>query len=313
MPSLNLVMRGIQTKVYLDELKKIVSKLSRGNNKAKVLFHVDEHRKMCDRTSDIDISAASFCKGAMETLAEVPLARVVATCTEKPDLPQLEYSEVCRYPVGIPPFDIVRAMKETKLKNETGNYYYPLQIQIDKKNLDCEEKRLFAILKFKLAMKLTKDMNNLHFPDPDHKKFLKEFHEIAVGIEKEVVGRKSRKERKEKLKSCCNLRNVKFKWEKSSPYATTLLLGVDDADYEKELAQERFSGLIQLLVYGKKLITTLNLADRLNLVNIETPTYYKVAKERKKYQVKVSNFLSKTCGAGFSFNTGGDLQTSETT
>ena len=106
-------------------------------------------------------------------------------------------NEVCRSSMGVPPIDIERAMKETKLIDEKGNYYLPLHFPIDNQYLDDEEKRLYVTLKFKLAMKITKDRNNLHFPDPRHIKFLNEFHEIAT------AGTKSRQELKEQLAVNC--------------------------------------------------------------------------------------------------------------
>ena len=89
-----------------------------------------------------------------ESNSAVPVT-VVVTHLDKPDLPFNTSSEVCRSPVGLPPLDIERLMKETKLQDDEGKYYYPFHFPFDKKNLDREGKRLFAILKFKLAMKVS--------------------------------------------------------------------------------------------------------------------------------------------------------------
>ena len=103
-------------------------------------------------------------RGAMSTLAMVKIKNsteknepvtVVATYTDMPDLPH-KSTGVCRAPVGLPPLDIERVMKVTKLKDEKGNYYYPFHFPLMvKKKLDREEKRLFATLKFKLALKIS--------------------------------------------------------------------------------------------------------------------------------------------------------------
>lgn len=106
---------------------------------------------------------------------------VVATYTDKSDLPYLSTSGVCRAPLGLLPIDIDRIMKETKLKNQKGNYYYPFHFPIDKK-LDRVEKRLFATLKFKLAMKISKEkIRHLHFPGSLSKyTFLKYFIKLQT-------------------------------------------------------------------------------------------------------------------------------------
>ena len=104
---------------------------------------------------------------------------VVATYTDMPDLPRQPSIDVCRAPVGLPPLDIEHSvMKVTKLKDEKGNYYYPFHFPLmDKKTLDREEKRLFATLKFKLAVKISQyGRSNLHFPSIDYFTFCQKLH-----------------------------------------------------------------------------------------------------------------------------------------
>ena len=146
--SYNIDIRGVipDRKIKLNELKKMISELSSDDKNAKILIHVDEHRKMCSRSKKKNDPGASFYKSAMKTLAKIPGVTVIATYVYKPDLPYTTNSDVCRASVGLPPFDIERVMKVTKLKDETGNYYYPFKFSFDKK-LDREEKRLFATLK----------------------------------------------------------------------------------------------------------------------------------------------------------------------
>ena len=119
---------------------------------------------------------ADFSKGAMETLAMatdsnsteteewiIPVT-VVATYTDKPDLPTLS-TGVCRAPVALPPIDIERVMDLTKVKDEKENYYFPFHFAFDKKKLDREGKRLFATLKFKLALKIAElRRDSIYFP-----------------------------------------------------------------------------------------------------------------------------------------------------
>ena len=117
---------------YMGEL---ISKLSKGGKEPRILIHVDEHRKMCERISKENDPGAEFSKGAMAALVmptkhmnEYPVT--VATCTDAPDFPYQPTLSVCRVPV--PPFDIERVMKETKAEDEKGNYYYPFHFPFDK-------------------------------------------------------------------------------------------------------------------------------------------------------------------------------------
>ena len=119
------------------KLRELISKLSSGDREANVLFHVDEHRNMCKRTSEENDPGASFSEGAMKTLAAC--GTVVATYIDKPDFFKpygtSTSSGVCRYPIGLPPIDIENLMKEYKLKDDNENHY-PFQFPFDKKILD---------------------------------------------------------------------------------------------------------------------------------------------------------------------------------
>ena len=189
------------------KLKELISKLSCGDRKAKVLFHVDEHRKMCPRTNEENDPGALFSKGAMETLADC--GTVVATYIDKPDFLNpigTSPDPVCRYPIGLPPIDIENLMKEYKLKDDNENHYHPFQFPFDKKILDREGKRLLATLKFKLAVKCASfhRMAHVHFPGDEFKLFCKNF---KGAIDKTKIGEndnddKKRKKAKEILKAC---------------------------------------------------------------------------------------------------------------
>jgi DNA-binding transcriptional MerR regulator len=73
------------------------------------LFHLDEHRKMCPRISEED-TGKDFSRGAMELLARVPRAQVVATYTDVPSLPSKGSSGVCRIPLKMPILNINKVM-----------------------------------------------------------------------------------------------------------------------------------------------------------------------------------------------------------
>ena len=74
------------------------------------LFHLDEHRKMCRRISN-DGTGKDFSRGALQLLAEVSRAVVVATYTDLPLLPPQGSSEACRVPVRMPILDIIKVME----------------------------------------------------------------------------------------------------------------------------------------------------------------------------------------------------------
>jgi len=79
---------------------------------SKVLIHIDENRKMCQRQLDpltID-HGALFSRGAMEVLAMIPMVTVVASYLEPPPISPMGSSAVCRYPIPVPCLDIDQVM-----------------------------------------------------------------------------------------------------------------------------------------------------------------------------------------------------------
>ena len=64
---------------FKDELEKYLDE--KLGDQHQCLFHLDEHRKMCPRISEGD-TGKDFSRGAMELLARVSRARVVATYTD---------------------------------------------------------------------------------------------------------------------------------------------------------------------------------------------------------------------------------------
>ena len=132
-------------------MKELIAKLAKGGKEPRILLQFDEHRYMCERTGEKNDYGADFSRDAMSSLAmtirknamaiigensdstniekKIPVT-VVATYTDKPDLPSSPSPCVCRAPVGLPPIDIELVMKVTKLKDEKGNYYYPFHFPI---------------------------------------------------------------------------------------------------------------------------------------------------------------------------------------
>jgi hypothetical protein len=88
---------------YVEELESYLDeKLGKDHS---IWFHVDEHSKMCDRRPRSE-GGAAFLRGAMETLALIRNAKVVATCTARPAVPVITSSGVCRIPIALPLLDV---------------------------------------------------------------------------------------------------------------------------------------------------------------------------------------------------------------
>ena len=280
---------------YMEEL---ISKLSKGGKKTRILFHVDEHRDMCERTGKKRDTGADFSRGVMSTLVmadpekecdeslPIPIT-VIATYTDIPDLPYKSTSGVCRSPLGLPPIDIERVMKVTKVKDKKGNYYYPFQFPFDKKDLEHrDEKRLFATLKFKLAMKISiEGRQNLHYPDPnsDYLNLCEQFNLITFGS----------LELKEKLIACSNLCNFTVKEDlQTSTYATELLLGIPEERYDaltkKRLKREN------LLMYGALWTAPLETLLFLREASKDLQNVYKNPKASMKDIVNGADLMSHT-------------------
>ena len=111
----------------------------------KCLVHIDEHRKMCSRDGSFVGSGTAFSRGAMKALARVSGVTVVATYIDLPPLPPLGSSKVCRRPVMLPTLDInkvIDAVTELQFKYSDVSVLTPSQ------------RRMFATLRFRLAMKI---------------------------------------------------------------------------------------------------------------------------------------------------------------
>ena len=298
-------------------MEDLVSKLSKGGTKPRILIHVDEHRKMCARTNKENDPGAEFSKGAMATLVmatkkhidEYPVT-VVATYTDAPDFPYNSTSGVCRAPVPLPPIDIERVMKETKVKDEKGNYYYPFHLPFDKKDLeDREAERIFATLKFKLAMKISKigqQYLHVHVPGSTFPNFCKQFHEIAIrkeeGEGKDDVKKKKKKileERKKKLRDCSNICSSKVKARITASsdeleYATALLLGIPEEEYNTITKERLENANLNLLVYGNLWTASLETLLSLRETSQDLQNVHTQCQEHMKKIVSGYDFFSST-------------------
>lgn len=108
-------------------------------------MHIDEHGKMCPQNEGEPgqrWKGADFSKGAMTALLKVPVVRVIATYTAKPPLPPVGSSAVCRHPVSLPIIDIDAVMQAIE----------ELKFPHSQKDFDKGQKRLWATLRFRLAM-----------------------------------------------------------------------------------------------------------------------------------------------------------------
>ena len=204
----------------------------------------------CVRTDTKNDPGAQFSKGAMETLAAH--GTVIATFIDAPDIKPIgSSSEVCRFPIGVPPIDIENVMKEYMLKDENENEYHPFHFPFDKKTLYRDEKRLLATLKFKLAVKLTSlTMPNVHDPNDEFKSFCKQFKEAV-----DQTKNNNKPDPKEILVACSEKCIVVYynSVTKFSDKAVDFFLGIPDVDYDK-LTKKKITGL-KLLVLDEKIWT----------------------------------------------------------
>ena len=151
-------------------------------SESRCLFHVDEHFKMCLRQTEVGVQpgGAAFSRGAMEPLALVENATVVATDTARPPLPPKGSSQVCREPVALPCLDINQVIADfDELHPHHGPDFDPTLDRFWGKQLGREQRRLFATLRFRLAIKLGKQLGiaTLHRRGTslDTESFLKQF------------------------------------------------------------------------------------------------------------------------------------------
>ena len=204
----------------VNKLRKLFADMAPNDETSpRILVHIDEHRKMCPRNESSYrnetrmCEGALFSKGAMSTLVRVPGMSVIATYTEQPPLPPKGSSGVCRRPVPLPSFNVDAAMQAIK----------ELKFHHSQKDFDGNQKRLWATLRFRLAMMVRKKgILNLHARTNEMTEFLQEFEKAA-----------NHEDVTEALKKCIKLCNVTFKKvQVNDPNALKLLCGVPDEEME---------------------------------------------------------------------------------
>lgn len=210
----------------------------------RILIHIDEHRGMCDRVED-PLAGANFSSGAMSVLSRTPRVTVLSTYTNMPPLPPLHSSQTCRDPVSVPTLD-VDAMMQAFPELEG------LQRRVNATHLDREEKRLWASLRFRLALRLrSMPLATVQVGGAAFKDFLSKFKAEAA-----------RSNLKEELKGCCRLCTVALNRIYPNHNAAKLLMGVLDIEHEE------FHRQVSNLVVYKGWVT----CDFKSLLEISDPT-----------------------------------------
>ncbi len=217
-----------------DELEKYLNE--KLGDQHQCLFHLDEHRKMCPRISEDD-TGKDFSQGAMEVLARVSRAHVVATYTDVPSLPPKGSSGVCRIPLKMPILNVNKIMETVP----------ELRITIPSKASRSFHRKL-ATLKLRLSMNIRRlgitSVLHVRHDCPETESFLAAFQSAASLIDKEGEGA---------LEACMKL--CKFKKSidlGADPNAAALLLGIP----ESERFNDKYRQMVDLQVVGDDLLST---------------------------------------------------------
>ncbi len=214
-----------------DELEKYLDE--KLGDQHRCLFHLDEHRKMCPRISEYD-TGKDFSQGAMEVLARVSRAHVVATYTDVPSLPPKGSSGFCRIPLTMPILNV----------NQIMDTVPELRINIPSKASRSFHRKL-ATLKLRLGMNIRR-LGVLHVRHdcPETESFLAAFQSAASLIDKKGEGA---------LEACMKLCEFKSSINsEADPNAAALLLGIP----ESERFNDKYRQMVDLQVVGNDLLTT---------------------------------------------------------
>ena len=127
-------------------IEKLLEPLGEG---AWVLFHIDEHQKMCERDGDFARTGEEFSRGALEALIQEKSSIAIATFTEPLDsFPGRRCSGTTRLPLPVPCLDVNALMEKVpELKFSPDS--------LEKANKT--QKALFANLQFRLGIKMTSE------------------------------------------------------------------------------------------------------------------------------------------------------------
>jgi hypothetical protein len=238
--------------------KLIESRLPRDR---RIWFHVDEHFKMCDRGV---ASGANFSRGALRVLTTVEDSQVVATYIERPSIPTLASSTICRYPIALPPPDIYQIAGEIPELNMIKTWCDSV--------LESNERRLLITLMFRLYVKIRRRLGfHLHRRNKDAavQKFLVDFQTAA----------NNQTTRENRLKACINLCPVDIPVDTTDDlFATELFLGVEDDDKSK--LSQQISDVVVLP--NKRLTCSLN-----RLLTVDDPKIRVFRDGRRLFVIKI--------------------------
>jgi len=151
----------------------------------------------------------------MAALASAKGVTVIATYTERPLLPAVGSSEVCRVPITLPPIDVNQVMAVVP------------ELTIDASDFGYTARRLLASLKCRLGFKLTElcfySVLHCRGSNDDAEQFLRDFAEAKAGIQHDTISA---------LQECNKVSkyNLESRVTKTSnDDAVAVLLGIDDA------------------------------------------------------------------------------------
>uniref|UniRef100_A0A0G4FUJ7 Uncharacterized protein n=1 Tax=Chromera velia CCMP2878 TaxID=1169474 RepID=A0A0G4FUJ7_9ALVE len=158
----------------IDEMKRLL--YQNLGEKAKVLIHLDEHKKMCPRTNEKNDPGAAFSQGAMEVFSG-SRAVVVARHVEPPPLspPTASTSDTCRWPVICPRIDVELVMRHLAgpsaprlCSGQTGPLTGFLDfLELKQTSDDPDVLRVIANLQLRFALALDGRLACLHVPRVD--------------------------------------------------------------------------------------------------------------------------------------------------
>ena len=196
----------------------------------KCLFHLDEHRKMCPRISGKH-TGKDFSRGAMELLAEVPEAIVLATYIDLPALDAMGSSGLCRLLMSMPIFnieDVMRVVPELKMNHTTDD---------DNMNHNTIYARKLATLKLMLDLKIkelgiTGCLHRRRLNDRSET-FLTSFQSAATTIATTTTSSSSTYLKSKALEECMNL--CSFNVDPApvlNPNIAYLLVGIPERQYD---------------------------------------------------------------------------------
>ncbi len=225
----------------------------------RIWFHIDEHRKIIERDYPKNIrrqrAAAAFSKGAMTVLVGLYYCQVIATYEDPPtEVPSLGTDHVdCRYPIPLASLDIDQVMARV-----------PELMSFNRTCINgAVEKRLWATLRFRLAMKIREELGIAYVLhrrgiNEEVERFLFEFDTIAHGYDK--LSPKDREEVLIKLNALCKPgKQLAGIVASSNKDAAKLLIGV----YEDRRSSE--------WIFQKQLKSGLIVCDPYNLITCSLP------------------------------------------